>query len=127
MHMLSKGFKVLSDWKEDYVRLGGYLDVLHGAYCGVHAAKKHMDAFRASCLFYHTHRIQQYREGDMAAYNGGWCGDSSRPAFGYANRGTKASWANGANLVYIDAQGYYHVQQLCWINESIYHNGYIYK
>ena len=64
-----RGYYVYEKWDQDYITLGNHLDLMHGTYYNVHCAKKHMDVFRGSVMFVHTHRIQTYIEGNTGAYN----------------------------------------------------------
>lgn len=92
------GYEVYSDYKNDVFELNS-LNILHGEYFNVHCAKKHLDVFRRNVLFFHTHRVQTFREGDFAAYNAGFLGDINSEAFNYAPRGMKSAWGNGFAVV----------------------------
>jgi len=116
LRLYERGFKVYTNWKEDHITLGHYLDVSHGEFCNVHTAKKHIDTYRRSTLYYHTHRVQQYIEGAVGGYNGGSMADFRSQAFGYATRAMKNSWLNGFNTVDIDKDGFYHLQQIVMYN-----------
>ena len=94
--------------------------MIHGEYCNVHAAKKHLDVSRTNIAFAHTHRIGQYHEADIAAFNIGWGGDKEEKVFGYASRLQKSNWRNGMAIVYLDTEGYFHLNQLVFINNSFY-------
>lgn len=120
---LGKHWNVLSNWKDDSVWLGNYLNIVHGFFTNVHAAKKHLDSYRHSVMFFHTHRFQTYVEGMHGAFNGGWGGDVTSPAFGYASRSMKASWYNNAYLVHIDKDGWYTTQPLNYVNGHLIVNG----
>jgi hypothetical protein len=118
-----RGFNVFERWSSDYITLGSHLEVLHGQYYNTHCAKQHIDKFRGSVAFVHTHRIQMYVEGKTAGFNIGWGGDVNHPFFNYAERGTKGQWQNGFALVQIDKQGDYFVQQIFVHNNKFYYNG----
>jgi hypothetical protein len=127
LNLVSKGFDIYENWKEDFVTLGHHLDVSHGEFYNVHSAKKHIDTYRRSILYYHTHRIQQYIEGAVGGYNGGSMADFTAPVFGYASRAMKNSWLNGFNTVHVDEQGFYHIQQIVCYNNSFVFGNKIYK
>lgn len=127
LKLVDKGFHIYENWKEDYITLGHHLQVSHGEFFNVHSAKKHIDTYRKSVLYYHTHRVQQYIEGAVGGYNGGSMADFNAPVFGYASRAMKNSWLNGFNAVYIDEQGYYHIQQIVCYNNSFVFGNKIYK
>jgi hypothetical protein len=127
LNLVSKGFDIYENWKEDFVTLGHHLDVSHGEFYNVHSAKKHIDTYRRSILYYHTHRIQQYIEGAVGGYNGGSMADFTAPVFGYASRAMKNSWLNGFNAVHVDEQGFYHIQQIVCYNNSFVFGNKVYK
>ncbi len=126
LNLRERGFIVLNDWKRDMIMLGDHLGVCHGEFTNIHTAKKHIDSYRHSVLYYHTHRVQHYIEGKTGGFNGGSMADFSQPAFKYATRAMLDSWLNGFNTVYIDEQGYYHVEQLVCFNNRIVYGGKVY-
>lgn len=127
LKLVDKGFDIYENWKEDYIVLGHHLQVAHGEFFNIHSAKKHIDTYRKSILYYHTHRVQQYIEGAVGGYNGGSMADFNAPVFGYASRAMKNSWLNGFNAVHVDEQGFYHIQQIVCYNNSFVFGNKIYK
>lgn len=127
LKLVDKGFHIYENWKEDYITLGHHLQVSHGEFFNVHSAKKHIDTYRKSVLYYHTHRVQQYIEGAVGGYNGGSMADFNAPVFGYASRAMKNSWLNGFNTIHVDEQGFYHIQQIVCYNNSFVFGNKIYK
>ncbi len=101
-----RGYKVLSNYQDDYYELGS-LQVFHGHYYNVHSAKKHLDVFRRNVLYNHTHRVQMYREGDFCAWNAGFLGNINAPCFDYASRAMKSAWANAFAIVHLDGDRHY--------------------
>jgi hypothetical protein len=120
---LDSKWSIHTNWKEDFVKLGKYLNVFHGEFTNIHTAKKHLDTYRESVAYNHTHRYQVYVEGMMGAFNGGFAGDIDSPVFGYATRAMKRSWMNNIDLIHIDKDGYYHMQPLNFINNQLIVNG----
>lgn len=127
LQLRERGYQVQEKWKEAKVYLGKHLEVVHGEFCNISTAKKHMDAFRTSIAFFHTHRIQSYMEGDTAGYNLGWGGGIDEGAFGYASKAQRNTWKNGIGVVTIDELGGYHMQQVIWHNDRFYYNGKMYS
>lgn len=123
LELASLGYLALESYADNYLTLGDHLDVIHGIFFSDHCAKKHIDRFRGSCLFAHTHRIQTYIEGNTGGFNIGWGGDKNSPAFRYADRAMKASWQNGFAIVNIDRQGDYYMQQVICNDGRFYYNG----
>ena len=112
LELQRRGYNVKTNWSQDYITLGRDFDIFHGVYFSIHNAKAHLDKLRRSCAYVHTHRIQNYREGNMAAYNIGACADFASAAFGYASRPMKQQWANGFAINMIDRFGVSHVVQI---------------
>lgn len=126
LKLYERGYNVHENWDNDYIKLGDHLMVLHGIYWNQYSAKKHLDVLRTSCLYYHTHRIQSYVEGNHAAFNGGFMGDLKSPAFNYASMGMKSQWQNGFNLVYVDSKGDFFMQQIIVCNGKFVYGNKIY-
>lgn len=126
MRLIERGYIVKDNWKDDYFTLGEHLDVIHGIYCNIHTAKKHLDVTGRSVMFGHTHRVQSYRQGKRASYNIGWLGDVKHRVFNYMPRFQKDIWANGFAEVFIDDKGFYYVNQISVYNDSFFINGKMY-
>lgn len=112
LRLSERGWKVYENWRDDYVQLGDHLQVMHGQYTNVHAAKKHLDSFKTSVLFGHTHRWQSYFDGRHAAVNMGFLGDKESDGFTYVNRATREMWVNGFMVVYVRDDGHYHLEEV---------------
>jgi hypothetical protein len=110
LSLIERGYRVQEDWKEGVVQLGDHLDVLHGLYCGVHCAKKHLDEFQNSVMHGHTHRSQSFVWGKRAAYSVGGLFDRDSHAFKYMPRPQRLKWSNMLAIVRIDPQRDYHVE-----------------
>ena len=123
LKLIERGYNVYKDWKNDTIQLGPYLDVTHGEFLSTHSAKKTIDTYRKSVLYFHTHRFQVYVEGLVGGWNMGFGGDINAPIFGFATRAMKNSWINACALVDIDEDGYYHVSPLMYINSKLIVNG----
>lgn len=112
MLLEDRGYHVKNKWSQDFFKIGTNFEIFHGIYFSIHNAKAHLDKLRTSCAYVHTHRIQNYREGEMAAYNIGTCADFWSPAFNYATRPMKAQWANGFAINMVDSQGRSNLTQI---------------
>ena len=127
LNLVDRGYNVLTNWEQDFVRLGSHLELIHGTYYNQYAAKKHIDVLRGSVAFSHTHRIQSYIEGQTGGFNIG-CGiDLNSPAFNYASRAMKSQWQNGFATVYIDSDGNYYFNQIVAHNGQFVFNNKLYK
>lgn len=124
---VERGYTVQEDYKNAKIQLGKYLDLVHGEYIVSNAAKKHLDVYKKSIMFAHTHKIGTHFDCDKAAFNIGWMGNSEDSAFSYCSRITKSQWQNGFAVVQIDADGYYHVQTVQWYNGRFFFGGKEYK
>jgi len=123
LKLKERGYSVYTKWKDDCIKVGEHLDIYHGEICTLHAAKKTIDVYRRSAMFFHTHRFQMYVEGNMGGYNMGCGADLSAPIFGYATRAMKASWVNSCALVTLDENGFYHVQPMTCMENKLFING----
>ena len=119
----SRGYDVKTDWKNDCISLGRHLDINHGEFLNVHSAKKTIDTYRKSIMYFHTHRFQIYLEGNVGGWNMGSGADFNAPIFGYATRAMKNSWVNSSALATLDKDGYYHIEPLLFINNKLIING----
>lgn len=117
-----RGYEVLDNYVTDYYKLGS-LQVMHGEYYNIHTAKKHLDVFRRNVIYWHTHRVQIYREGDFCAWNSGMLGQIDAPCFDYAKRGTKMQWANGFSVIHTDEQEFHYVELINCVNDHFIYNG----
>jgi len=117
MLLEERGYQVKNKWSQDYFVLGNDFQIFHGIYFSIHNAKAHLDKLRVSCAYVHTHRIQNYREGNMSAFNIGGCADYNSAAFNYAPRPMKAQWANGFVINMIDDQGRSNITQI-YVNQD---------
>jgi predicted phosphodiesterase len=118
LDLINRGYHVFENWKQSYITLGKHLTLCHGEFVNVHTAKKHIDTYRKSVMFAHTHRKQVYVEGNTGGFNIGSMADFNKSAFGYASRAMKESWVNAFGIVNIDTEGYYHVEIPTWINNK---------
>ena len=123
LNLKKRGYNVYTNWKNDCISIGQHLDVCHGEFCNTFSSKKMIDTYRKSMMYVHTHRKQTYIEGNVGGWNIGSGADFSAPVFGYATRAMLNSWVNDCALVYLDKQGFYHVQSLMFINKKLVVNG----
>jgi hypothetical protein len=106
------GYEVNEDWKDGYFTLGKDLQVFHGVYTCIHAAKKHLEMYQSSCIFDHTHREQVYSNSIGHAYNIGTMCDIDSKAFKYMPRSQRMQWRNAFAVVKIDDDGDHFVETI---------------
>lgn len=123
LRLKERGYEVHTDWKNNHIKLGPHLDICHGEFLNVHSAKKTIDTYRKSTLYFHTHRFQIYMEGLVAGWNMGSGADFNAPVFNYATRAMKNSWVNASCLVTLDKEDFYHTQPLLYIDNKLIVNG----
>tara|TARA_R110000851_G_scaffold237164_2_gene390011 strand:+ start:5359 stop:6234 length:876 start_codon:yes stop_codon:yes gene_type:complete len=87
-------WEVKDDWKDDFFTIGD-VDIIHGVYCNIHTAKKHLDMHGRSVILGHTHRFQTHYNGTHAGYNIGCLADINDKAFSYMPRMQREVWRNG--------------------------------
>jgi predicted phosphodiesterase len=112
LYLYEKNWEVKTDWQSDYFTLGKHLDVIHGVYTSVNAAKTHLDKTQHSVMFGHTHRVQCFHSGNKAAYNIGGLYDIKSKGFSYMPRLQRETWANGFAIVNINDEGEFFVEQV---------------
>lgn len=98
LKLRERGYNIFTNWKEDYINIGRY-EVFHGQYCNTTPAKAHATKGKKSCVFFHTHRVDQYFEKNIHSVNGGYLGDKSSIGFNYASRYEKELWQNGFVII----------------------------
>jgi len=104
------GYEVKTNWKDDFFTVGD-IDVMHGTYFNLHAAKKHLDMHERSCIMGHTHRIASFITGHEASFNIGTLCDLDSPAFRYMHRMQRSQWCNGFAFVTV-VDGKSHFEQI---------------
>tara|TARA_R110000823_G_scaffold266679_6_gene386441 strand:- start:1169 stop:2032 length:864 start_codon:yes stop_codon:yes gene_type:complete len=118
------GFDSLQNWKDDFYTVGD-LDIMHGMYCNIHTAKKHLDMHGRSVMFGHTHRVQTHFTAHEAAFNIGCLADIPNRAFGYMPRMQRENWSNGlAAIRVVDGRSY--VEMITVRNGKFIFNGKVY-
>jgi len=118
-----RGWWIRNAWKDDYFKLGKYLEVFHGEMLGVNPAKRQLDKLKQSCMFAHSHRAGVHFDGNMGSYNIGCMVDITAPVFNYAGRLVKRNWMMGFGIVTLDDNGYYYAQLVTGYNNHFYYNG----
>ncbi len=124
---IERGYTVQEDYKNAKIQLGKYLDLIHGEYVTSNATKKHLDVYKKSIMFAHTHKMGAYFDTDKAAFNIGWMGNAEDKAFSYCSRVAKEGWQNGFGVVNVDAEGFYHVQLIHYYKDRFFFGGKEYK
>jgi len=112
LYLHERGWITKTDWQSDYFTLGRHLDIVHGVYTSIHAAKAHLDKTQHSVMFGHTHRVQCFHQGNRAAFNIGGLYDIKSKGFNYMPRFQRQLWANGFALVNVTDNGDFYVEQV---------------
>lgn len=126
LRLKERGYEVHRDWRDDAVRLGEHLDVVHGLYAPINAAKKHADEFQGSVIFGHTHRFGAYVDGKRGAYNIGCLVDRDSIGFRYEPRVKRLKWIQGFAEVNIASTGEFWVNMVQVWNGGFIANGKLY-
>ena len=103
LKLKERGYKVLDNWKEDYISIGKY-QAFHGIYCTQTPAKTHVSKLKHSCIFAHTHRIDQYFEGELHGVNIGCFADIESSGFKYLSRIERKFWKNGFGITHVNGK-----------------------
>jgi predicted phosphodiesterase len=126
LYLHERGWITKTDWQSDFFTLGKHLDIVHGIYTSIHAAKAHLDKTQHSVMFGHTHRVQCYHTGNKAAFNIGGLYDIKSKGFNYMQRFQRQMWANGFALVNVTDNGDFYVEQVNVWNDKFLANGKMY-
>lgn len=105
-----RGVQHLPGYPDAHTTLGKLL-VTHGTLTGKYAAARHLDKYRASVLFGHTHTPGVFYASGLvrsAAYNNGHLADVTSPAMSYAP--TPNAWTQGFAVVHVRPSGEFQVQ-----------------
>ena len=114
-------YEIKDNWKDDYFTIGD-IDIIHGVYCNIHTAKKHLDMHGRSIMFGHTHRVQTYYTGTEASFNVGCLADINDKAFGYMPRMQREVWSNAFAVINV-IDGKSHVELITVRKNGFYFRG----
>ncbi len=115
LRLIERGFKVKESWKDDSVRLGSSLEVIHGQYCGLNPVRKHLDVYDGSVMFGHTHAYSCHVRGKRGGYNIGYLGDPSSRGFHYEPLANRKKWTNAFAVVTVLDDGSFLPHPIqCW-------------
>lgn len=121
LKLRERGYIVKTSWKEDYVTIGKY-QIFHGIFCTQAPAKSHITKIKTSCIFAHTHRIDEYYEKDLHGLNIGSFADFNSDGFSYLSRLERMSWKNGFAIVH-EFNGDAQASIIVCNNNSFYYGG----
>lgn len=99
LRLRERGWKWYDNRNDDFVAITDDLHVVHGEWCTLHTAKKHLDAHRRSVIFGHTHRVQTFKVGPRAGYNIGHLMDTRSAGAEYASRLVRETWSEAFAVV----------------------------
>lgn len=122
-----RGYEILSDWKEDEIKLGD-LTIIHGLYHNIHCAYNHTLKLNKSVMFGHTHRVQYFNlgAGRYKGYNIGWMGDAGHRFMKYMPKAQREAWQNAFAIVTV-VDGEHHTQIVEWKNDRFIVDGKVYE
>lgn len=119
-----RGFTYVEGYPEAKVYLGK-LAITHGIWTNKFHANAHLDRFKHSVMYGHTHVPQMHYgsslKNKVAAYGLGHMADPKSPAMSYAP--TPNAWCQGFGVVYVRKSGEFNVQQIqLWDGTFFYGN-----
>ena len=126
LHLITKGWEVKTDWKEDYFNITQDLIVLHGKYCGQNPTSSHAKNLPMSNIFGHTHRWGAYNFHGKKSYNIGGLYDKESKFFKYVDWVTRLNWENGFCIVDVLPDMTYFVNMVECKNDSFLVDGVVY-
>jgi predicted phosphodiesterase len=123
LKLRERGYTVLENWKQDFVKLGEHLEVTHGTHCNVHVAKKEMEESQSSVIVGHSHRFNTHVEGKRGGFNFGFLGDLESKYFHYMPRTARNKWVNSLGFSHIDDHGDFYVEPIQCFGGRFVYNG----
>lgn len=124
---IDENYGFLPYGQENYLKVGNLI-VTHGYLAGENPAANTVKKFRASCLFGHTHKLQEVRITNVrgeewVGINAGWLGDTRRAAPYMKSAAT--DWSLGFVVAYFKESGAFfhqlvHIQKLGHSYEALF-------
>jgi predicted phosphodiesterase len=116
-----RGYKVYPNWKSDIVKIAPDLDIIHGLWTNIHAAKKHLEEADRDVIFGHTHRFQTYHTAKKTGYNIGGLFDKNGLGLNYANIYVRTNkWVNGFGVVTVFDDGQHYIEPIPVNNNNVF-------
>lgn len=113
LHLEQHGFRHVAGYPRASVDLGKLL-ITHGRFTNKFHAAKHLDYYRHSVMYGHTHIPQQFvapcRHGQQIAIGLGHMADPDSEAMGYAP--PPNAWIQGFGIVYVLPDGSFHASDV---------------
>ncbi len=126
LRLAERGYEIGPDYKEDFVLLGDHLEVTHGIYTTVQAAKRHLDEFQGSVVIGHTHRLQMFVNGKRGAWNVGFLGDMKSAGFRYVSRTQRDKWTQSLGVASVNGNGDFWMEPIQVHDGRFIYNGKVY-
>mgnify|MGYP001564266324 FL=1 len=127
LYLKERGYKVYPNYPNNYLTLGK-LTITHGAWVPIYTASKHLNEYRQSVLFGHSHTVQMFYAGGLGVkqvgINIGHLCDVNSKGMQYAKRTSR--WVQGFAIVYVDRKGYFWVELLNFFLGKLIYNKKIY-
>src|SRR3990167_4801793 len=128
LFLLERGYKVYPEYPNGYMEIGK-LTITHGSWSPIYTASKHLNEYRQSVLFGHTHTSQLFYAGGLGikqvGFNTGCMCDIDSKAMEYSKK--TARWVHGFAIVYSDiTTGYFWVQLLNFFDKKLFYNKKLY-
>lgn len=127
LHLKERGWIYRGGYPDAYFDLGD-LRVTHGRFCGANPCKRHLDCFRQSVIFGHTHTPQGLHLSgvkQISGYNSGHMLDINSPAASYMPKVN--SWVQGFAVVYVLPNKQFSCQLINFVGKSFFYGGKGYK
>lgn len=119
-----RGIVYKQGYPNAHVQLGKLL-VTHGKYAGGMHAKKHLDNYRHSVMYGHTHSPQMLHVPTFlekqGAYGTGHLAAPNSKAVEYASK--PSAWVQGFSIVYVRKNGDFNVQLINFWNGTFFYGG----
>lgn len=124
LELKEKGYKYHEGYPNNYITIGRLI-VTHGNWTPIYTAAKHLNEFRGSVLFGHTHTSQLHYVGGLknkqAGFNIGHLADVNAKGMSYAKK--TGRWVHGFGIVYEEVStGKFWVELLNFYDHKLFYN-----
>lgn len=108
LKLKDRGYKIHDNYPNGYMEIGR-LTVTHGSWTPIYTAAKHLNEYRSSVMFGHSHTSQLFYVGGLkhkqVGINIGCMCDVDSKGMNYAKK--TARWVQGWAIVYEDEKGFF--------------------
>lgn len=124
LKLKKRGYKFIGGYPNNYYKIGKLI-ITHGSWSPTYVAAKHLNEYRHSVMFGHSHTPQLIYAGGLdikqVGIGLGHMADVNSKGMSYAKR--TARWINGFGIVYVEVKtGFFWFELMNFWNNQLIHN-----